>query len=444
MQALVSLPKIEPKSLEQVVFQQVAGVPLLVRVIATAARSGATSFLVLHPRKLSAAALHKGLQSPILARSSIELVALDEPFEPDRPADWNRIQDRLSSQFLWLPWNFVTPKRPLAALLTGTKGSSVNKEDASATAVASASSRAGADAIPAVIEKDELLMVCRGSLAECTQNSSPPSLTLQAAGIRVDSPETRRQAETLLIKGAGKDTDGFHSNFNRRLSRPGVRLLLKTPITANMVSLAGLPVAALAGLAYAGANWSAYLAGSLLYYLSVLFDEADGMIARTKFQESPFGNQLEAFVDFVSYLFLWTGMTIGLYRQLGDRWLLLGELAFFGTSMSFLLQAYQRKLATHPDRPHEHVKILYQRFEADSGNLISWISRKAHFLTKKGAMCHYVIWFSVLGLLPVFFVLTVIGCNLLWICGIYANRLFRPSKKNPFPMQDSTMSMPVH
>lgn len=199
-----------------------------------------------------------------------------------------------------------------------------------------------------------------------------------------------------------------------------------------MITFAGLPAAGLAGYAYAQGNWPGYVIGSLLYFVSVLFDEMDGMIARIKFQDSPFGCKLEAFVDLVSYLPLWTGMTLGLYRQYGDVWLVLGGLIFFGTFMSFILQAYQRKMATHPDRPQDHIKIVYEKFDADSGNWISWISRKAHFLTKKGAMCHYVVWFSVLGLLPVFFVLTMLGANLLWIFGLHANRFFRsPNRTTP-------------
>lgn len=191
-----------------------------------------------------------------------------------------------------------------------------------------------------------------------------------------------------------------------------------------MITFAGLPVAGLAGYAYSQGHWAGYVIGSLLYFVSVLFDEMDGMIARIKFQESPFGCKLEAFVDLVSYLLLWAGMTLGLYRQYGDVWLVIGGLTFFGTFMSFIMQAHQRKIATHPDRPQDHVKIVYEKFEADSANWISWISRKAHFLTKKGAMCHYVVWLSVLGLLPIFFVLTMLGANLLWIFGLYANRLF--------------------
>lgn len=77
---------------------------------------------------------------------------------------------------------------------------------------------------------------------------------------------------------------------------------------------------------YARGYWTAYVVGALLYFVSVLLDEVDGMLARTKFQESPFGCWLETATDYASHLFLWVGMSLGLSRQYGTPvWLRCGS-----------------------------------------------------------------------------------------------------------------------
>ena len=128
-------------------------------------------------------------------------------------------------------------------------------------------------------------------------------------GISVYSPETAALAEMKLVRNSGKSNDGIFSRFNRRLCWSTVRLLARTHVKPNSVSFAGLLICILAAFGFSAGHWSAYVAGSLLFFIAGLCDEMDGMLARLTFRESAFGCWLESFTDYAGYLLVFAGMT---------------------------------------------------------------------------------------------------------------------------------------
>ena len=105
---------------------------------------------------------------------------------------------------------------------------------------------------------------------------------------------------------------------------------------------------------YARGSYPAYVAGAILFFISGLIDEMDGMLARLKFQESAFGTWFEGFVDNATYLLLFAGMTAGLYRQHGKVELMWGIALIVGCVLSVIVVALQRKTVTDPNRPNEY------------------------------------------------------------------------------------------
>jgi len=246
------------------------------------------------------------------------------------------------------------------------------------------------------------------------------------ADIFICSKETAAMAERELVKQSGKASDGIFSRFNRRLCWPTVRFLSHARVRPNLVSFAGLLICVLSAISFSAGFWSAYLGGALLFFIAGLCDEMDGMLARLTFQESAFGCWLESFADYAGYLLIFSGMTVGLYRERGVIWLILGGLFVFGCMMSMIVAVRQRKLATSPDRPQDFLKNYYRHLEADSSN---WISRRAtqvQFLMKKSAIMHEIIFFSAVGLLPLFIALGALSGNLIWILALYfGSKFFR-------------------
>jgi hypothetical protein len=103
----------------------------------------------------------------------------------------------------------------------------------------------------------------------------------------------------------------------------------------------------------------------------------------------------------------------------------LGCLLLFGTAMTCWVAVRHRKLATSPDRPEQYLPRYYRLLEKDSVSVVSKFVRHVHMFLKKGVLCHFVLIFSIVGALPVFFCMAAFGSNVAWLLGLYTGRLFR-------------------
>ena len=399
MQAVLAIPGLD--SLQKygepadVLMRPVAGVPLLARVLATAARAGVDSVLVLWPEDLNPAILESCTASHALKEMRVDTLFFTNAFDPRIAAVWVTIAARLEDRVLWLPWNWATHKRALAELPLSRH-------------------RPLTWEIPALLEKRAVLPYAGFRVS----SGRPPE------GVSITSQVTVAAAERFLVAHSGKPTDGIYSNFNRRLCWPAVRLLSHTGVTPNALTLAGLLVAIAGAFLYARGTYANYVAGALLSFLSGLFDEMDGMMARIKFRESAFGTWFEGFVDNVTYLAIFAGIIVGLHRQYGNWALKYGIALIIGCVLSVAVISIQRKLATSRERPHEYAGRMNQLMEADSSNLVSRIVRQIHIFVKKGVLVHYLLIFTVLGGLPVFLWLAALGSNLTWIITLYFTHRF--------------------
>ena len=399
MQAVLAIPDLEALRNQgdavDVLMQKVAGVPLLVRVVATAARAGVNSVLVVWPEDVSLAILSSWANSSLLKNIQVKVLVWSNAFDPQNAAHWAAIAEGLEDCFFWLPWNCVTHKRAL----TGLSPLPVR---------------------PVTWEFPVLLEKC----VERLQADVHVRSGSRADGVPVTSRATARMAERFLVANSGKPLDGIYSSFNRRLCRPLVRLLTHTRVTPNALTLAGLLVAILGALLFARGSYANYVGGALLFFVSGLFDEMDGMLARIKFRESAFGTWFEGFVDNTTYLAVFTGITVGLYRQYGHWALNYGVALIIGCLLSVIVVNVQRRLATAPDRPHEYAGKMNQLLETDSSNSLSKIARQIHVFVKKAVVVHYLLLFTLLGALPLFLWLAAVGSNLTWILGLYFTHRF--------------------
>jgi phosphatidylglycerophosphate synthase len=385
MQCVIAIPEREVlrrySDAEGVLTRDVAGVPLLVRLIATAARAGADGFLVIWPPDIDQSIWNRCAESPLL--KGVQIQRLIQRFDPEQPAGWAALAPALEEQFLWLPWNLVTKKGAL-------------------TGFAAWPVQCAAWDVPSLVAK-----------------AAPGRARQQSVeGVLITPGTSIAEAERYLVAHSGKPSDGIYSRFNRKLSRPIVRALTHTRITPNMVTVAGLVVAIASALVYSRGSYSSYVVGAILFFLSGLIDEMDGMLARLKFSESAFGTWFEGSVDNATYLLLFGGITAGLYRQYGKAELIWGVILIAGCALSFVILAIQRKAVTAPNRPHEFSARMNRLMETDS-NLISRIARQIHIFIKKGVAVHYVLIFTVVGGLPIFLRVAAISANLTWAVASY-------------------------
>jgi phosphatidylglycerophosphate synthase len=384
-----------PDQTEKYLLRPVAGVPLLARVLATAGKTGADRVLLIWPSSVSSYVRERVFESKLTRGLEVVTVLSEEAFDPTISANWENLKVHLSPEFLWLPWNWVTTK----PCLSGLKPMPVSLADWRK---------------PVLIDRNDIA---------CDTTSSAPSNRC-AEGIAVISRETAREAERFLIARSGKVLDGIHTGFNRYLCRPVVRWLSHTRITPNQVSFGGLFVALLSCWAFAQGTYFWYVLGAFLFFIAGLFDEMDGMLARIKFADSPFGTWLEGLIDGASYLLLFAGTAVGLYKQHGRSELLVGAALLIGTVLAIVLTSLMRTRGAPVDRPNEYLGNFYQLLEKDSSNWISRVSRQIQAFMKRGVMIHYVLIFTLLHGLRVFFYISAFSSHLTWILALYFNRRF--------------------
>ena len=241
---------------------------------------------------------------------------------------------------------------------------------------------------------------------------------------RVATNEDRIAAEHKLDRWLVKPTDGVFARFNRRISVPISRQLIKLPITPNMVSLFTLGVGLAAGLLFARGGYWNMLAGAGLSLFASILDGCDGEVARLKLMESVFGCWLETVCDWLYYLFVFAGMAIGLSKTLGSSEAIVwGSLLLFGAMMSFLATGLgRRRFASR--RPEQYLAIWHANAERRPSNPILFMGRNMEFIVRRCFMPYALLAFALLSLLNVVFFLAAIGANVVWLISLYSYGAF--------------------
>jgi phosphatidylglycerophosphate synthase len=236
--------------------------------------------------------------------------------------------------------------------------------------------------------------------------------------------QDRMLAEQKLDRWLVKPTDGIFARLNRRVSIPISRQLIKFPITPNMVSLFTLGVSFMAGVFFASGGYRNMLLAAMLSLFASILDGCDGEVARLKLQESDFGCWLETICDYLYYLFIFAGMTIGLVRGSATKsYLLWGGLLIFGAVVSFLVTGLQRhRLAA--GRPEQLLTIWQTQAASRRANPFLYIARHTEFIIRRCFLPYAILFFALFNITQVAFILSAVGANIVWLIALYSHRTF--------------------
>lgn len=216
--------------------------------------------------------------------------------------------------------------------------------------------------------------------------------------VRGGAPEEVEEAEWTLLRSLKGGLEGFvDRHFNRKCSKRLTLGLLQTPLTPNGVTLLATAVGLLAAMAFAVGGYAAGIVGALLFQLSAILDCCDGEVARLKFLESSFGEQLDMALDNVVHVALYAGMAWGAYTAgWGSVALLFGGLATVGNVAAFFVvqKATRIQADLGPDR-RRRVETILNRI----------VSRDFSVLILALALVGHVEWFLVLA---------AVGSNIFW------------------------------
>jgi CDP-L-myo-inositol myo-inositolphosphotransferase len=161
--------------------------------------------------------------------------------------------------------------------------------------------------------------------------------SVAADWVDADDLASLRQAEKILLKSALPGKDGLISRtINRKFSLPATKVLSRTAITPNQVTLISFLAALAAAACFA---LQQPLLGGLLAQISSIIDGIDGEIARLKFLKSNYGSLFDAILDRYADFFIIIGMAWSWFAKAGSLAVLfVSAAALTGMPMSMLLK----------------------------------------------------------------------------------------------------------
>jgi hypothetical protein len=166
-----------------------------------------------------------------------------------------------------------------------------------------------------------------------------------------------------------------------------------------MVSIFTLGVGLASGIFFAYGGYWNMLAGAVLSVWASILDGCDGEVARLKLMESDFGCWLETVCDWLYYLFIFAGMTIGLSKTLGPStsitW---GSMLVFGAVMSFLVTGIGRRRFAN-QRPEQYLAIWQANAEQRRSNPILYAGRNMEFIIRRCFMPYALLFFALLNIM---------------------------------------------
>jgi phosphatidylglycerophosphate synthase len=266
------------------------------------------------------------------------------------------------------------------------------------------------------IDRERILSELRARRTRALPLPSGPDVAAGRArlALRVTTDAELANAEQTIRRASYKDTDAKVARFNRRISLPISIALIRTPLTANQLSVILVALGLYAAWLFSiGHYWTGVLGGFLSLAASVL-DGCDGEIARLKYQESALGCWIETVGDYSYYIAIFIGLTIGAVRQ--TQWEIFywfGATALAGMVLTFALLIYLRSRLTagQPERLHSIAKARFKS-EPSRWSRIIW---KISFVATRAAMPYGIMVFSLLFALPGIVVLAAIGANIYWV-----------------------------
>ncbi len=153
------------------------------------------------------------------------------------------------------------------------------------------------------------------------------------------SLEAEKKIEQPL--GSYSDSPIIDRYIIRKISGFISGLLIRTPVTPNQVTIISLVIGIVAAVFFShGAHTCTIIAG-VFYFISTVFDQCDGEVARFKHMESDFGRTFDIIVDSIVNAAIVIGITIAIYKTNGSGLTIVaGLLAMMGIVISLLLTTY--------------------------------------------------------------------------------------------------------
>jgi len=191
-----------------------------------------------------------------------------------------------------------------------------------------------------VLKSRASLLVHRATLCELARTGEShnvdeareaPGVPYAFAPVDAGTAALSGVAERLLFRSLRKAQDGWTSRWlNRYISLAISRVLVKTPLRPNQVSVAILGVGLAGGLVAAQGGYESLLLGAGLFQAQSVLDGCDGEMSRASHRGSRLGEWLDTIGDDLTNYGFFAGAAVGLFRMSGQSlYLLAGAVTVF-------------------------------------------------------------------------------------------------------------------
>jgi phosphatidylglycerophosphate synthase len=204
-----------------------------------------------------------------------------------------------------------------------------------------------------------------------------------------------KQARKALLESCRKPTDGFISrNINRYISLWCTQYLVRTPLTANGMTILLMILGLYTGYLAADVSYWRYAFAGFLFNLNSILDGCDGELAKLKGTTSKFGQWLDTISDNTTLIAFLIGTTVGLKRDGYGELHYLAPIALSGIVLLFVVMFFYIVKVAHSGT----LRAVQEDFE--KGMVSDPISRffvKLQLLIKREFYAWYFFILAVLG-----------------------------------------------
>jgi len=151
------------------------------------------------------------------------------------------------------------------------------------------------------------------------------------------------EAEKKIDQPSGPYSDSpvIDRYIIRKISGLISGFLSRTPVSPNQVTIISLILGIISGVFFSLGEYTYTITAGLLYFLSTVFDQCDGEVARLKQMETEFGRNLDIIVDAITNAVIVVGITIAVYMKMGTALVIIaGFFAMTGITISLLQATY--------------------------------------------------------------------------------------------------------
>jgi phosphatidylglycerophosphate synthase len=206
-----------------------------------------------------------------------------------------------------------------------------------------------------------------------TPESAPKVTTAYAFDpIDVVDANAARRAEHLLFQSLRKPQDGWTSTrLNRHISLALSRLLVRTRLTPNQVSVGILSIGLLGAYLASRGTYTAVLVGAFLFQAQSVLDGCDGEMSRVTYRGSHLGEWLDTIGDDLTNYGFFAGAALGLHARTGSPLYLAAGAVIVGTgvAVSFIEYRYLIKIGSG-----DLLKYPTSQIASEGGGLLSAIA----------------------------------------------------------------------